>query len=117
GIIKSVSGLSTPEVHPQSRSDVVQVPVRNLAGNSNGSVSPDFTMSGGAHILFPADFAMIYNVSAGNITGAGQTIAVVGESRVYDQDIINFESLSGLASKTPTVVIPTNGVDPGLAAT
>jgi subtilase family serine protease len=117
GIIKSVSGLSTPEVLPQSRSDVVQVPMRNLAGNSAGGASPDFNTSGGAHILFPADFATIYNVSAGNITGAGQTIAVVGESRVYDQDIMNFESLSGLASKTPTAVIPPNGVDPGPAAT
>jgi subtilase family serine protease len=113
GIIKSVSGLSTPDVHPLSQAGLVQVTTRNLTGNSAGGVSPDFTTSGGSHYLFPADFATIYNASVANITGAGQTIAIIGLSRVYDQDILNFEALSGLAAKTETVVIAKNGTDPG----
>ncbi len=117
GIIKSVSGLSTIKVHPQSNVDHVQFPMRRTAGDPAGGITPDFTTSGGSHYLFPADFATIYNVNVGNITGAGQTIAIIGISRVYDTDITNFQTLSGLATKTETVIIPPNGVDPGPAET
>lgn len=117
GIIKSVIGLSTPEVHPFSQAGLVQVPTRNPTGNSAGGVSPDFTTSGGSHYLFPADFATIYNASVANITGAGQTIAIIGLARVYDQDILNFEALSGLAAKTENVMIAKNGTDPGAPMT
>jgi len=117
GVIKSVSGLSTLTLHPLNRAGVVQVPVQSLAVGSTGGVTPNFTTSGGNHYLAPADFATIYNVNTGNITGAGQTIAIVGISRVNNQDITNFQALTGLAAKTPTVIIPPNGIDPGPALT
>jgi subtilase family serine protease len=117
GAIQSVNGLSTLTLHPQNRAGVVQVPVQSLAVGSAGGVTPNFTTSSGNHYLTPADFATIYNVNAGNITGAGQTIAIIGIARVNNQDITNFQALSGLAAKTPTVVIPPNGIDPGPALT
>ena len=33
---------------------------------------PDLTTGGGNHVVAPADFATIYNVSVGNIDGTGQ---------------------------------------------
>ena len=117
GVIKSVSGLSTAEIHPQSSANPVRVPLRNLDGASAEAITPDFTTSGGGHFIFPADFATIYNVNTGTITGAGQTIAIIGLSRVYNQDIINFQMLSGLSPKTPNVLIPPNGTDPGAPLT
>jgi subtilase family serine protease len=113
GVIESVSGLSTMTFRPQISANAAQVPIRNIDGNSQGAVTPDFTIGGGTHYIFPADFATIYNVSVGSTNGAGQTIAIIGIARVNDQDILNFEALSGLASKTATVLIPPNGVDPG----
>ncbi len=113
GIIKSVSGLSTPEIRPYNNADFVQAPMRIPAGEPSGDVAPDFTISANSHLIFPADFATIYNVGSGNITGAGQTVAIIGLARVYDQDILNFEALSALASKTETVLIAKNGTDPG----
>jgi subtilase family serine protease len=113
-VIKSVSGLATLAVHPQIITSTAQVPVRNLSGDAGQGVTPDFTSgSSGNHYIFPADFATIYNVNVGNISGAGQTIAIVGIANVYVQDILNFQTLSGLAQKAPTTIIPPAGVDPG----
>ena len=117
GVIKSVSGLSTVKIRPQSSVGTVQVPVRNMAWSPTGVITPDLTASGGSHFLSPADFATIYDLNVGGITGAGQTIAIIGESRVNPQDITNFQTLSGLAPKAPTEIIPPNGVDPGPALT
>jgi pseudomonalisin len=118
GAIQSVSGLSTPTLRPQNRIGIVQVPAQSPGVGSAGGVTPNFTASGsGNHYLVPSDFTTIYNVNAGNLTGAGQTIAIVGIARVNNQDITNFQALTGLAAKTPTVVIPPNGIDPGPALT
>ncbi|MBZ5662361.1 MAG: Ig-like domain repeat protein [Acidobacteriia bacterium] len=113
GVIKSVSGLATLAVHPGSNAGIVQVPTRSLAADPGRDVTPDFSTGSGNHYIFPADFAIIYNVNVGNINGTGQTIAIIGIARVYDQDILNFQALSGLAQKAPTTIIPPNGVDPG----
>ncbi len=117
GVIKSISGLYTLNAHPLYGAGSMQVPMRKVSGDSKGGEVPDFTTSGGAHFLFPGDFATIYDVNTGNINGAGQTIAIIGRSRVYPQDITNFESLAGLPLQVPTVIIPPNGVDPGPAET
>ncbi len=77
--------------------------------------TPHLTM-GGEHFLAPADFATIYNVNAAygaGITGAGQTIAVVGRSRVDPSDITQFQTTTGQPVKAPTVIIPPTGIDPG----
>ena len=90
GVVKSLSGLSTLAVRPQNIAQIVHAPLRSAVGNPEGGVTPDFTTSNGNHFLAPADVATIYNLNVPNINGAGQTIAVIGTSRVNDQDILNF---------------------------
>jgi len=71
------------------------------------------------HFIWPADFAAIYDINPvyqQGINGAGQTIAIIGRSRVYLPDIENFQKRAGLAVKDPVTVIPAGGADPGAAA-
>ncbi|MBZ5644623.1 MAG: Ig-like domain repeat protein [Acidobacteriia bacterium] len=113
GVIKSVSGLATLTFHPHGDARLAQVPLRAVAGDPASGITPDFTSSSsGNHYIFPGDFATIYNVNVGNINGAGQTIAIIGIANVYVQDILNFQTLSGLAQKAPTTIVPPNGVNP-----
>jgi subtilase family serine protease len=73
--------------------------------NSSGNTKEDVT---------PTDFATIYNVlplwNAG-INGAGQTIAIAGESDINLSDIATFQSSFGLSNNTPNVIH--NGTAPG----
>ncbi len=62
----------------------------------------------GNHYLTPGDFATIYDVQAlysAGIDGAGQTIAVVGQSAISLTDIHNFRTAAGLATNDPTLVL------------
>ncbi len=112
GVIQSVSGLHTIK----NRSYHQAVPAQKL--KEGGFTSPDLTFCNPTCVNFimPADFATIYDLNGLTVDGTGQNIGIIGRSRVYDPDIENFESLSGLAKKDPTVIIPTDGVDPGPAA-
>jgi subtilase family serine protease len=79
---------------------------------------PNFTSSqSGNHFLTPKDVATIYNISnpdinpnytsANGFNGAGQAIAIVGQSAVSLGDIENFQNagLAGLAVKDPQLVL------------
>ncbi len=118
GVIQSVSGLYTTKDRPHYGAGRAQVPAQGA-----GSVLPAamFNCSGGDcnYFIFPADFAAIYDLNSiydQGIDGTGQTIAIIGRARVYNPDIENFESLSGLEVKVPTVIVPPLGEDPGPAA-
>ena len=68
-----------------------------------------FTSSiSGNHYLAPDDFATLYDLqslySAG-ITGAGQKIAVLGQSAVQSADLSAFRSAAGLGANLPTMVL------------
>ena len=117
GIIKSINGLFTVNDHPHHGSGSAQVPAQNMEWGSRGVVSPDLTAASGRHFITPSDFATIYDLNTGNINGAGQTIAIIGRSRVYAQDITNFQSLAGLAQQVPIEIVPPTGMDPGPAET
>ena len=69
----------------------------------------------GAHYLFPADFAAIYDLnplySAGT-TGSGASIAIVGRSNINLSDVTAFRATAELAANNPTVTL--DGADPGL---
>jgi len=75
---------------------------------------PEFTSSiSGNHFLSPDDFATIYDVaplrSAGT-DGAGQTIAVVGQTTIRLTDVAAFRAAAGLPAKAPqTVLVPLTG--------
>ena len=63
----------------------------------------------------PADFATIYNVAplwAAGTDGAGQTIAVVGETNINPQDVADFRAMFGLSLNPPNIIL--NGPDPGI---
>ncbi len=115
--VRSVVGLSTitfkPMLHmsaPQSAQWPQGAPQPML---TNCSTTPC------QNIVFPADFAKIYNlgpVTAQGIDGSGQSIAIVARTRVHKPDIKNFQSLAGLATKYPTEIVPPLGTDPGTAA-
>ncbi len=69
-VIKSVSGLYTVKLYPQHGAETVQVPAHNMASNWRTSVVPDGTFCSGSvcqNVIFPADFATIYNLNG--VTG------------------------------------------------
>lgn len=87
----------------------------------SGTRQPRATYQG-EPALGPADFAAIYDVSplyAANITGKGQSIAIVGESFYNPDDVLAFRTSFGLdTSNLPTdVLVPDSGssqvIDPG----
>ena len=119
GAVQSVVGLTAIVFKPNHHVG----PPQNSARPKNAPYPAATSCPpGGAacsHTLFPADFATIYNVDPVHrqgIDGSGQSIGIIARARVYDPDIQNFQARSGLATKYPTVVIPTGGVDPGPAA-
>ncbi len=68
------------------------------------ALSPKFTSNqSGIHNLIPGDFATIYDVNplySSGIDGAGQTIAVVGQTLISNTDIDAFRAASGLPART-----------------
>jgi subtilase family serine protease len=63
-------------------------------------VSPRFTSNlSGNHFLLPGDFATIYHIPS-TATGAGQSIAVVGQTLIDTADVDAFRSGSGLPART-----------------
>ena len=87
------------------------------------AANPEFTYGAGCqgtagsncYSVAPYDFATIYNVLPlwnANITGSGQTIAIVSDSDINVADFNNFRSLFGLPAGTLNVIH--NGTDPGI---
>jgi hypothetical protein len=112
--VKGVLSLHNFPRHPQST--LQGMPVRATQGPP--APLPMFTFTSDKNTLYgvgPTDFATIYNVlplwNAG-IDGAGQTIAIVGETNIHLTDIASFRSLFGLPAKAPQIIL--NGPDPGI---
>lgn len=92
--------------------------------------SPDYTILTGSnepdeYAVGPYDFAAIYDLlplwkaSPTAITGAGQTIAIVGRSDISPMDAQGFWSffgLDGTRAPQPKLVITYNGPNPGMNA-
>ena len=80
-----------------------------LRSAASSKVSAQFTSSqSGSHYLTPKDVATIYDINSAysaGYTGSGQSIAVVGQSKVYVSDIEAFQSAAGLTVKDPTLVL------------
>jgi len=107
-VIAGVHGLYSINYRPMHKSKVVHL--------AAPGIQPDLTVSPGQNYIVPGDFAVIYDVNpvyAANIKGQGQSIAIIGRSRVDNADIENFQSTVALAKKDPTVIIPPDGIDPG----
>ena len=88
-----------------------------------GETKPLFTFpgcqAGSCFGMGPADFAAIYNTAPllngpSKIDGTGQTIAIVGESNIDVQDVIDFRSMFGLSPNFSSSNVILNGPDPGI---
>jgi hypothetical protein len=88
-----------------------------------GETKPLFTFSGcssgNCFAVGPADFATIYNTApllngSPKIDGTGQGIAIVGQSNINVQDVIDFRTMFGLPQNFSTANIILNGPDPGI---
>lgn len=88
--------------------------------------APQYVISSGSSTYLgvtPYDFATLYNLNPlwnASVNGTGQTIAIVGESKLNPQDFVNFRNLFGLplgntsgATGTQYLNIINNGPDPG----
>ena len=75
-------------------------------------VKVDFTSSQtGSHFVTPKDLATIYDINASyntGWTGAGQTIAVIGESAILASDITNFQTAAGTPVRAPNLILVPN---------
>jgi subtilase family serine protease len=99
---------------PAALSSLVQS-VANLSSfrpQSHVKFRPNFTSSqSGSHFLTPKDVATIYDINAAytaGYTGAGQSIAVAGQSSVSVSDIEKFQSATGLTTHDPMLVLVPN---------
>jgi len=82
---------------------------------TTGEMRPLFTFGTPANFaMAPADFAKVYSIPGG-ATGAGETIAIVSDSNINAQDVIDFRTLFGLPQNfTQANNVLVNGPDPGL---
>lgn len=117
--VRSVGGLASPRFRPAHRMQAMQSALPAKGSTSPQPAASDCTTHPCTYVVFPSDFAAIYDlgpVQQLGIDGSGQTIAVIGRTRVYMPDIENFQRLAGLATKDPTIIIPPGGIDPGTPA-
>jgi subtilase family serine protease len=110
GVVQGITGLN--DFRPRARGIVVH---------------PDFTSQlSGKHFLAPDDFATIYDLHglyASGITGAGQTIAIMGQSDLSTDtnhgnqyDVVTFRQVSNLPSVNLQVVLVPGDQDPGIVS-
>jgi subtilase family serine protease len=110
-LVKSITGLSGEEAHPLQR--VTGIPVTDLSGR----FAPRANAAPASHYISPNDFAQIYGIDPvynSGVDGTGQTVAIIGRSRVLAADITNFAAFASRPARLPNVIVPSSGADPGL---
>jgi subtilase family serine protease len=84
-------------------------PKAQVIQNRNQRPRSSFTSSQSGNVYFaPGDIATVYDIKpayASGYTGAGQSIAVVGQSAVNLSDIEAFQSAAGATVKDPALVL------------
>jgi len=89
-----------------------------LRPSSRRSLHPRDTLFDGSHQLAPDDFATIYDLQplyAAGINGAGQKLAVAGQTQIELSDIQQFRSHFNLPANDPQVLLVPNTRDPGIS--
>jgi len=93
-------------------------PVRKAANTSEVKPLFDLPYNGATYYGFsPYDFATMYNITPlwnAGITGAGQIIAIPGQSDIKAADVASFRKAFGLPVNAPQIIV--NGTDPGTIA-
>jgi Pro-kumamolisin, activation domain/Bacterial Ig-like domain (group 3) len=110
-VVRGIRSLHNFHPKPQART------LGSFRRTANGEIRPLFTYTdsnGQFFAMGPADFAKIYNIPA-SATGAGQHIAIVGQSNINLQDVTDFRAIFGLPAYTAGQLnVILNGPDPGL---
>jgi uncharacterized protein (TIGR03437 family) len=84
------------------------------------SPAPLMTSFGGFHSLAPADIATIYDITPlyqAGIDGTGQTIAIVGQSRMSVADFNAFRTRFNLPGKVPQAILVPGSPQPPTSTT
>ncbi|MBA0087620.1 MAG: Ig-like domain repeat protein, partial [Acidobacteria bacterium Pan2503] len=93
----------------QTKEDIVKPLFTTTSGCGTNNAQP-------CYIVGPADFAKIYNIPTATLSGTGVTIALVADSNINVQDVIDFRNLFGLPANFSQANIILNGPDPGPAS-
>jgi len=79
--------------------------------------APEYTADDGTHYVGPDDLATIYDYAPllqQGIDGTGQTIVVVGESAIQEDDLSLFRQYYNLPAPPVQYILPPNFNDPGV---
>lgn len=107
-----VAGVHT--LHNFYKRSLVTMSDERVSFTRQSGSSPQITLQGGTHALVPGDYAAIYNINPvyqAGIDGAGTTLAVVGRTDFFFQDVLDFQTVFALPFNFPTIIF--NGPDPG----
>jgi subtilase family serine protease len=112
GVVNAITGLDDFKLKPRSRGGSVIVdPSKPLYTQTVGGVT--------SHFLSPADLFTIYDfnplITAG-ITGAGITVAIMGQTDLIPAQVAAFRAAAGLPVKAPTLQLVPGSQDPGISA-
>ena len=90
----------------QTKAGIAKPLFTTTSGCGSGAAQP-------CYVVGPADFAKIYNIPTATLSGTGVTIALVEDSNINVQDVIDFRNLFGLPANFTQANIILNGPDPG----
>ncbi len=108
GVVQAVRGLHNFRLQPR---------IRKMSGLATpaGGITPKYNL-GGANYVVPGDFVTIFDIQPlynAGITGAGQTIAVVGQTDIETSHLAYFRNYFGLPATNLTLQLV--GTDPGVS--
>ncbi len=86
------------------------------SGSQSTGANPQIDIQNSA-LTGPADLSAIYDagpLANANVLGQGQSIALIEESDIVAQDLINFRTITGLPAASMNMIV--NGPDPGLVS-
>jgi subtilase family serine protease len=113
GVVGSITGLNNYKLKPRSR-------VRNGAVDATAKPSFTQTINGTtSHYLAPADVYTIYDfpptTGSTPITGAGITVAIMGQTDLIPANIAAFRTAAGLPAINLTQKLVPTDTDPGIS--
>ena len=109
-------------LHNFPRKSMIHRRAGTFSGRKENNSKPLFTTTSGCgsggsqpcYVVGPADFTKIYNIPTATLSGTGATIALVADSNINPQDVIQFRALFGLPPTFTASNVILNGPDPGL---
>jgi hypothetical protein len=109
--VQAIGNLSS--FRPQSRLRM-RTAAQPSPANASSVLQPQFTSSQtGSHFVTPGDLAVIYDIKPAynaGYTGVNQSIAIVGQTFILQQDVMNFQAAAGVTAKLPILaLVPTSG--------